>query len=107
MSKYYILIDKEIHEASLMEWAEWMENSKEAIVSKSQMVVSMRGKKLGNINVSTVFLGLDYSFNSDSEPVLFETMVFGGEMDQEMDRCCTYEGAIKMHELMCEKVKNH
>lgn len=39
---------------------------------------------IGDIYVSTVFLGLDHSFGSFGEckPVLFETMIFGGEHDQ-------------------------
>ena len=32
--------------------------------------------------MSTVFLGLDYSFVDDAPPILFETMIFGGEYDQ-------------------------
>lgn len=35
--------------------------------------------------VSTVFLGLDHSFGS-GEPLIFETLIFGGALDGEMER---------------------
>ena len=58
-----------------------------------------------NIEISTVFLGIDHSFSGAKEPLLFETMVFGGPLDQEMDRCSTYKQAERMHEVMCNRVK--
>jgi len=56
--------------------------------------------------VSTVFLGLDhgFSFKPDAEPVCFETMVFGGEMDQDMDRHITWDEAEEGHQTIVEKV---
>lgn len=60
---------------------------------------------VGDSKISTVFLGLDHSFGSSS-PVLWETMVFGGELDQEQDRCSgSREQAEAMHARMVEKVK--
>lgn len=45
--------------------------------------------------VSTVFLGLDHSF--DGSKILFETMVFGGPLHQEMERYRTWEEAEAGH----------
>jgi len=42
--------------------------------------------------VSTVFLGLDHSFEPDGPPVLWETMVFGGP---EGDFQCRYATAVE------------
>jgi len=39
-----------------------------------------------DVEISTVFLGIDHSFSGSKEPLLFETMVFGGPLDQKMDR---------------------
>ena len=36
----------------------------------------------GSIEVSTVFLFLDHGYFGDGPPVLWETMVFGGPVDQ-------------------------
>ena len=49
------------------------------------------------IDVSTVFLALDHSFGRAGPPLLFETMVFGGKLDGEQERCATWDEAEKMH----------
>jgi len=82
-------------EPDLMKWAEWFETAKR-VDSKSAV---------GEIKVSTIFLGVDHSFMDSGPPILFETMVFGGSLDQEMNRCSTWDEAEKMHERMCVKVK--
>jgi len=63
---------------NLMDWARWMEAEAAArTVARTDIDEGVR--------VSTVFLGIDHSFGRGG-PVLFETMVFGGEYDQEMER---------------------
>jgi len=47
--------------------------------------------------VSTVFLGLDHNHTGKGPPILFETMVFGGPMDDYMRRYATWEEAEKGH----------
>ena len=59
---------------------------------------------VGNVLVSTVFLIVDHQLG-DGPPLLFETMVFGGELDQEQERCSTWEEAEVMHKIMCERVE--
>lgn len=51
----------------------------------------------GDVEVSTVFLVLDPQFGP-GPPLLFETLVFGGEFDEEMERYSTWKEA-------CEKAK--
>ncbi len=46
--------------------------------------------------VSTVFLGIDHSFTG-GKPVLFETMIFGGEYDGEQWRYTTWDDAEAGH----------
>ena len=60
---------------------------------------------IGESRVSTVFLGIDHSYG-DGPPLLFETMVFEGPLDQEQDRCSTWEQAEAMHAEMCAKVRH-
>ena len=43
--------------------------------------------------------------NVSRGPLAMYKMVFGGKMDGETDRCSTWEGAEKMHEAMCHKVR--
>lgn len=54
-----------------------------------------------NVNVSTVWLGLDHSFGGDG-PLIFETMVFGGKHDQHCNRYRTQEEAVQGHEGIVE-----
>ncbi len=49
------------------------------------------------VSISTVFLGLDHSYNSKI-PILFETMIFGGKHDGYQERYTTWEQAEKGHE---------
>ena len=92
-----------VPEPDMLKWAEFMKTN--ILVAQDTAVVSLLGAKVGEIKVSTVFLGVDHNFSDTGDPILFETMVFGDKLDGEMDRCCTYEAALKMHELMCERVK--
>lgn len=54
------------------------------------------------VTVSTVFLGLDHGWNK--EPLLFETMVFGGKMDGVQNRYTTWEQAEEGHKKMVATV---
>lgn len=49
------------------------------------------------VEVSTVFLGLDHGFLESGPPVLWETMIFGGPLDQEQWRYTSREDAEKGH----------
>lgn len=57
------------------------------------------------VEVSTVFLGYDHSFGG-GQPVLFETLVFGGPLDMEMERYYTWDEAVAGHAEMVARVKS-
>ena len=59
---------------------------------------------VGDIKISTVFLGLDHAFDG-GPPMLFETMVFGGDFDQDGARCSTWGEAEEQHAEWLKKVK--
>ena len=85
----------------LMKWANWFENA-DRKVAKTIIDIRLHNE----ISVSTVFLGLDHNFG-EGTPILFETMIFGGKFDQEMDRYSTWDEAVKGHEKMVAKAKSH
>jgi hypothetical protein len=94
--RYYILKGKEaVPVEDVIEWARFFEEDKRR-VARTEF-----GK---NNYVSTVFLGLDHSFG-EGPPLIFETMVFGGELDQEQDRYSTWDEAVEGHNRMVERVK--
>ena len=59
---------------------------------------------VGTIKVSTVFLGLDHGL-FDGPPMLWETMVFGGPLDGEMDRYSSLDSAKLGHGQTVARVK--
>jgi len=97
MSDKYILEGKQaIPCDDLLKWGKWYEKADRKVAKTSTV----------NGDVSTVFLGLDHRFGDDGPPLIFETLVFGGPMDQEMDRYSTWEEAEKGHQAMVEKLNS-
>ena len=72
----------------IFEWAKWFETA-DRHVAETHLS--------NNVRISTVFLGLDHSF-SGGEPILFETMIFGGEHNNYQERYSTWEEAEAGHE---------
>lgn len=97
MKQNYILDEKgnPVAEPDLMKWAQWFEKAERHVGNE----------QIGDSKISTVFLALDHAWNG-GPPVLWETMVFGGTLDQEQDRCSgSREQAEAMHARMVERVK--
>lgn len=95
MGERYILDGKQAVECGdLMTWVKWFETANRRVADET----------IGDVRVSTVFLSINHSFG-EGPPMLFETMVFGGPMDQEQDRCTTWNEAEAMHAAMVERVK--
>lgn len=55
--------------------------------------------------VSTVFLGMDHNFVGNGPPILWETLVFGGHLDGEMDRYTSEADALNGHDAMLARVR--
>jgi hypothetical protein len=60
---------------------------------------------IDEVRVSTVFLGMDHNSDHDGPPLLFETMIVGGLLDQFRMRCTTYEEAEVMHQIVLAMVR--
>lgn len=91
MTDRYILDGKTaVPEPDLIKWAKWYE--------KADRLVTRTG------DVSTVFLGLDHAFG-DGPVQLFETLVFGGPLADEMDRYSTWDEAEAGHQTMVQRVE--
>ena len=95
MSDHYILDRHNVVATDLMTWARWFEKA-ERRVDRTE---------IGEVFISTVFLGLDHSFG-EGPPLLFETMVFGGPLDQDMERYSTWDEAVAGHKAMVARVRN-
>jgi hypothetical protein len=53
--------------------------------------------KLPFVTISTVFLGIDHGFGRTDKPVLWETMIFGGLLNDSQWRYTSEADAIKGH----------
>ena len=95
MSGYYILKNKKaVQVNNLTEWATQFGKQNKRVAKDT----------INGVDISTMFLGLDHQY-SKGKPLLFETMVFGGELDQEQERYSTWEEAVAGHRRMVIKVK--
>ena len=86
MAEYYILEGRTVVPVDNVE--EWARRGRPCVVAQ---------ENVGNRRVSTVFLGMDHSFNGSH--ALFETMIFPQDSWREeyCERCSTYEEAEAMH----------
>lgn len=97
MSKWYILsVDNKPVAVSITEAVQWMEDNPERKAVKQDHI--------DDKFVSTVFLGLDHSWNN-KELILWETMIFGGEHDQYQERYSSYEDALEGHQKAINLIK--
>ena len=101
------ILDKEhnilpVEKEGMEAWGEWHKKIGNRTVKK---------EKIGETEISTVFLGMDHGFGN-VRPVLFETMVFGPlDPDNEIqERCCTWDEALIQHEqvkqLLLDRLKS-
>jgi hypothetical protein len=79
-----------------MTWAKSLGDSSARIVRRDE---------IGDVVVSTVWLGLDHNFGGKGPPLIFETMVFGGTNSEYQERYSTEAAAIAGHERIAAAVK--
>lgn len=65
----------------------------------------VQSDNLGKVHVSTVWLGLNHNWG-DGPPLIFETMIFGGEHDEDQWRYSTERDARKGHEAAVQLVRD-
>jgi hypothetical protein len=92
----YILDGKQIvEEPDLIKWAKWFQAADRKVAHT----------EIGNSDISTVFLGMDHSFDG-GVPVLFETMIFGGALDGFQKRYRTWSEAEEGHRQAVAQVES-
>jgi len=94
--KFYILkLDGSIVSTEdVLERGAWFENGEARVIGNDHPTPE--------IHVSTIFTGLDLGILEG--PLLFETMIFGGELDRYRERYATYEEAREGHSTALLKV---
>jgi hypothetical protein len=85
--RHWILDGHEPVAVDLMTWACWLETANRVVA------VTRIGD---DVRVSTIFLGLNHRFGA-GPPLLFETMVFGGDHHGDQQRYSTWAQAELGH----------
>jgi hypothetical protein len=94
---YYIL-DAEGRPAAvdLLQWGRWFENANR-VIDYTEITSEVR--------VSTVFLGVDRRLWGDGPPLLFETMIFGGPLNENQWRYASRDDALTGHAAAVRKAR--
>jgi len=100
------IFDKKTHEIircdNLIEWSNFLAKT------DTRVKLTEINKGINSISISTVFLGLDHSFDNKT-PILFETMVFGlyNLNDNMMERYSSWKEAEEGHDIIVTYVEKH
>ncbi len=93
---YILNADNSVRKAaSLFEWGRWFETANR-IVGATEITSQTR--------VSTVFLGIDHGWDR-GPPILFETMIFGGPLDNSQWRYSSWDDAETGHKVAVRKAR--
>ncbi len=84
-----------------VEWAEEMAKRRRTALRTGVDLWRVDETIIGQARVSTVFIGLDHRFSGEGPPVLFETMIFGGKLDEFQNRCCTWRKPRRCTQRQC------
>jgi hypothetical protein len=99
MTETYWILDEsgEPKVVARAEWASWYPD-----ISRRHLAVTPIAGE--DAEVSTVFLSFDQRYG-DGPPVLWETLVFGGRLDGEMERYTSRADALRGHEEMVRRCR--
>lgn len=88
---WYMLKDGKPEPADIVspEYLKWSSNADNRRVARTDIAK--------DIWVSTVFLCLDHNHFSEGEPILWETMIFGGVEDMSQWRATSQEESLEHH----------
>lgn len=98
---FYLLDEnKQPYEVSIEESIKLYENP--------DMKIVQQDKLSNDVFVSTVFLGLDHRWDksSNDKPVLWETMIFGGEYNDYQERYTSHQDAVEGHQRALALLNN-
>jgi hypothetical protein len=99
MGRYFILRGGEvIEEPDYEKWSDWFERE----YSDVEMIAESR---VGGSTVSTRFLALSMTLAQDAPPMLFETTVKGGWLDDHREQFSTLEEATAGHRSWVKRVR--
>lgn len=97
MNEWLYILDghEPLHfDGGLVAWTIWMAEHDTVVANDT----------IGDVRVSTVFIGMDQTLGRKPKPIVFETMIFGGE-DHYQVRCATWDEAVAEHAVALARVR--
>ncbi|MHC5615127.1 MAG: hypothetical protein ACYTXA_30150 [Nostoc sp.] len=79
---------------SFLDWCLWMASSDTRVMVND----------IYNVNISTVFVGINLDPQQSGEPMIFETLVTGGALHGKRNHWSTWEQAMQGHLKICAQV---
>jgi hypothetical protein len=98
LPKFYILdADNHVIGVDVVTWGRWWAEFTNRSVGMTQIT--------SEIEVSTVFIGVDHRHYGKGPPLLFETMIFGGPLDGHQWRYASWDDAEAGHAAAVHKAR--
>ncbi|MEH2032236.1 MAG: hypothetical protein V7K67_21740 [Nostoc sp.] len=79
---------------SFLDWCLWMASADTRVMVND----------IYNVNISTVFVGINLDPQQSGEPMIFETLVMGGVLDGKRNHWSTWEQAMQGHLKICAQI---
>lgn len=96
MSEFMLLNEHhELVPASMEQWAAMIEAKQHRVASST----------VGEVYISTIFLGTNHNWWPNGIPLYFETMIFHGKYDGWMQRWSTWDQAMTGHERVVRTIE--
>ena len=82
-------------ESDTLKWCQWYETADRTVKKDT----------IGDVLISTVFLAIDHQFGK-GPPILYETMIFGGEHNDHQERYTNEVAALAGHDQAVAMVRD-
>lgn len=93
--------DREGRPIGLERWRELLDRRE----TYCRVAATWLGDGPATVQVSTVWIGIDYGFGETARPLIYETMVFGGNLDGECIRTPDVREAQATHDSLVALVR--
>lgn len=97
--RFYKLVDRTPMHCTLAEFVEAMKDEKNRIIEQTM---------IGDLQVSTVFTGIDQNWANEGDPILFDTVVFGLPDDLRPQwSFSSWDESMEIHNLIVQVLTEH
>jgi len=97
-AKFYVLDDDHhVVECDVITWGIFFDRIENRLVAYTEIT--------SETQVSTIFLGVNHRLYGKGPPILFETMIFGGPLNEHQWRYSSWDDAQEGHKAAVRKAR--